>query len=195
MFMPQGSPCLIHVFVLMKHSRKRRRRSDVIERRRFFGKGSYWSKKKKRRKLLSLIYKSEVIDIYPYPSLNPNEEGRRGGEWEESQRNVSRGSSRRGGKALTQSVWLMTTIKVGKRGREEKKTETVMQGTWGWSKVMNIIIREKERKKKNAGLQIRPKRVVGSVFIPRWSWKTLTVLKWKVEMNHWDHASLVLVGY
>lgn len=119
---------------------------------------------------MSFIYKSEVIDIYPYPSLNPNEEGTRRGEWEESQRNVSRGSSRRGGKALTQSVWLMTTIKVGKRGREEKKTETVMQGTWGWSKVMNIIIREKE-KKKNAGLQIRPKRVVGSVFIPRWSWK------------------------
>lgn len=127
MFMPQGSPCLIHVFVLMKHSRKRRRRSDVIERRRFWKGKLLIKKKKKRRKLLSLIYKSEVIDIYP--SLNPNEEGRRRGEWEESQRNVSRGSSRGGGKALTQSVWLMTTIKVGKRGREEKKTETVMQGT------------------------------------------------------------------
>lgn len=76
-------------------------------------------KKKKRRKLLSLIYKSEVIDIYP--SLNPNEEGRRGGEWEESQRNVSRGSSRRGGKALTQSVWLMTTIKVEKEEGKRRK--------------------------------------------------------------------------
>lgn len=77
--------------------------------------------KKKRRKLLSLIYKSEVIDIYPYPSLNPNEEGRRRGEWEESQRNVSRGSSRRGGKALTQSVWLMTTIKVEKEEGKRRK--------------------------------------------------------------------------
>lgn len=76
---------------------------------------------------MSLIYKSEVIDIYPYPSLNPNEEGRRGGEWEESQRNVSKGSSRRGGKALTQSVWLMTTIKVekeeGKRREENRDSD------------------------------------------------------------------------
>lgn len=51
MFMPQGSPCLIHVFVLMKHSRKRRRRSDVIERRRFW-KGKLLIKKKKAPKIV-----------------------------------------------------------------------------------------------------------------------------------------------
>lgn len=105
-------------------------------------------KKKKAPKIVVINlskWGNRYLSISIFESKRGGEEGTRRGEWEESQRNVSRGSSRRGGKALTQSVWLMTTIKVGKRGREEKKTETVMQGTWGWSKVMNI--REKEKKK------------------------------------------------